>query len=851
MNMNIFQWRSLKTRLTLFTLAIFVASIWSLSFYASRMLYKDMERLLGDQQVSTTSIVATVTSKELVDRLSALEMAADRFSPAMGGSTASLQKLLEDRTLTQSLFNGGTFITGMDGTAVADVPLSAGRTGVSFMDSDYIAGPLKEGKPTIGRPGMDRILHSPAFAVGVPIRDTRGRVVGALAGVTRLDSPNFLDKILENRYGRSGYYLLEESKGRSIITGTDKSRCLQPLPAPGISPLIDRHVQGYDETGITVNPLGVEVLASAKRVPATDWFIVAALPTSEAFAPIHDMLHRIQLATVFLTLLAGGLTWWILRHQLSALLTAANTLTTLSKTNQPPHPLPIANQDEIGELIGGFNRLLETSNQREALLRQILDTSSVAIFLVDIEGRITQANRRMAEMFRCSPEALEGMEYVALVHSSEREIGRQKMRALLASAVDSVDLDRLYWRCDSTEFWGHLTGRRFFDARGEKRGLVGVIADVTERRQAEEALAASELRFRELLENVHLIAVFLDVNGKVTFCNEYLLDLAGYTREELIGSDWFDLLIPNAHPEVKELFLRGLMSGEISPYVENPITTRDGQLRDIVWDNTMLRDASGAIIGTASLGKDITESKLAELELQKKNAEIEQFIYTVSHDLRSPLVTIKTFMGYLESDMTGGDRERVAQDIRFIHGAADKMRLLLDELLEMSRIDHVETPPVRVALRMVLTEVLDALAGIINEQNVEIRLPDSELMLSGDLPRLCRIWQNLIENAIKYSGKGSNTHIELGTLQMSEETVFFVKDNGIGIDPRYHSKIFGIFDKLDPKSPGAGLGLSMVQRIVQKYGGRIWVESEGGGSGNGACFYFTLPQATGRDDSSA
>jgi signal transduction histidine kinase len=112
-------------------------------------------------------------------------------------------------------------------------------------------------------------------------------------------------------------------------------------------------------------------------------------------------------------------------------------------------------------------------------------------------------------------------------------------------------------------------------------------------------------------------------------------------------------------------------------------------------------------------------------------------------------------------------------------------------------------------------------------------------MLFGDRPRFCQIWQNLIENAIKYSRDGTVSRIKLGMQQKNGETIFFVKDNGIGIDPQYHSKIFGIFEKMNPKSPGAGLGLSMIQRIVEKCGGRVWVESEG--SGKGACFFFTLP----------
>jgi signal transduction histidine kinase len=181
--------------------------------------------------------------------------------------------------------------------------------------------------------------------------------------------------------------------------------------------------------------------------------------------------------------------------------------------------------------------------------------------------------------------------------------------------------------------------------------------------------------------------------------------------------------------------------------------------------------------------------------------------------------------------------------MQFIHGAANKMKLLLDELLEMSRIDRVEAPPVKVSLMELLGEVLDTLAGAISEQRVDIHLPATDLTLFGDRARLCQIWQNLVENAIKYSREGCPARIELGANIQDGETVFFVKDNGIGIDPNYLGKIFGIFEKLDPTTPGAGMGLSMVQRIVEKNGGRLWAESEGAKAEKGSTFFFTLPGA--------
>lgn len=356
MNLNIFRWRSLKTRVTLFTLAIFLISIWSLAFYTSRMLREDMVRLLGEQQFSTVSLLAKDVNGELEDRFRALETVATTITPAMLGNVAALQSLLERRTIFQSFFNAGTFVTRIDGVATASVPLSAGRAGVDYMDRDYIAAGLKDGKATIGRPVMGRRVLAPIFGMAVPIRDVQGRVIGVLAGVTDLSNPNFLDGITKSTYGKSGTYLLAAPQHNLFITSSDKSRNMRPLPPPGINPLHDKYAKGYEGYGVLVNFRGEEELTAAKGIPAAGWFLGVALPITEAFAPIRAMQQRMLLAAIFLTLLAGGLTWWMLRRQLSPMLAAVKMLATLSDTNQPLQPLPITRQDEVGELIGGFNR---------------------------------------------------------------------------------------------------------------------------------------------------------------------------------------------------------------------------------------------------------------------------------------------------------------------------------------------------------------------------------------------------------------------------------------------------------------------------------------------------------------
>ncbi len=244
----------------------------------------------------------------------------------------------------------------------------------------------------------------------------------------------------------------------------------------------------------------------------------------------------------------------------------------------------------------------------------------------------------------------------------------------------------------------------------------------------------------------------------------------------------------------------------------------------------------------ATLFEDITERKRQEEALREKNLELESLNYTVSHDLKSPLVTVKTFLGYLAQDMANGDSARIEQDMMYIRTASERMGLLLEDLFNLSRLGRTSFPPVDVAFRDLAQEAIDLVAGRISQRGVQVVLADSRVMLHGDRRRLLQLWQNLIDNAVKYMGDQAAPRVEVGVESgAAEETVFFVKDNGQGIDPRYREKIFGLFEQLDPGVEGTGIGLALVKRIVELNGGALWMESEG--PGKGSAFFFTLPDA--------
>jgi len=485
MNLTTLPSRSLKTRVTLFTLVIFVLGIWSLTLYASRVLRSDMQQLLGMQQYSNVAMIANQIEHELDGRLRSMERVAQRINPAILNNKAALNALLDEHVILQSLFNGGVFVLRADGTVIAETAKSAGRVGVNAINHDDVHSALVAGKAMVGKPHLDMLDKNPEFGMAVPIRDAQGKIIGALRGEIHLTLPNFLDQITAKPYGKNNGYFVAAPRHGLFVTATDKRRIMQAMPAPGVNPMRDRYTQGFEGFGLTVSSRGVEELTAAHQVPTAGWYVVTVFPAADAYAPVHAMQQRLLLATLALTLLAGALTWWMLRRELAPLVTVAKTLATRPDTDAFPHALPITHQDEIGQLIGGFNHLLANLRQRETLLKQVLDTSNVAIFVIDAQGRIVQANQSMAQMFGCPLEALLGRSYVSLVQPTQREAARQNMLILLANKISSSDMDRLYWRLDQTEFWGHLTCRSFDDASTEQRLLVGVITDINERRQNE------------------------------------------------------------------------------------------------------------------------------------------------------------------------------------------------------------------------------------------------------------------------------------------------------------------------------------------------------------------------------
>jgi PAS domain S-box-containing protein len=252
--------------------------------------------------------------------------------------------------------------------------------------------------------------------------------------------------------------------------------------------------------------------------------------------------------------------------------------------------------------------------------------------------------------------------------------------------------------------------------------------------------------------------------------------------------------------------------------------------------------ASSAVV----MVRDISQRKWVETEREKlineleaKNSELERFTYTVSHDLKSPLITIKGFLGFVEQDAASGNTARLKADMQRIAGATDKMQMLLNDLLDLLRIGRLVNPPQYIHFGELAQEAVELVHGQIQSRGIHVSIQEDLPTVFGDRRRLVEVLQNLVDNAAKFMGDQPQPRIEIGGSGYEHEMpIFHVRDNGVGIEFIHHDRIFGLFNKLDVDSDGTGIGLALVKRIIEVHGGRIWIESE---PGRGAAFLFTLP----------
>ncbi len=371
--------------------------------------------------------------------------------------------------------------------------------------------------------------------------------------------------------------------------------------------------------------------------------------------------------------------------------------------------------------------------------------------------------------------------------------------------------------------------------------------EIFERKRITEALAESEERYRLLINNTNDLIVKFDKEKRLLFVSPSYCKFFGKNEDELIGKSF----LPFIHDATREQVEQSIEKVFYPPYMcfhEEQALTSDG-LQWIAWSNKGIPDESGNVKEVIGAGRIVTERKKAEEErerlisdLAKKNEEMEAFTYSVSHDLKSPLITVMGFINFIKEYIEKKKYDDIPAYVDRIHNAAKKMHQLLDGLLNLSRIGRVVNPPETFSFKEIAYDAKELLTARIEENKVQLIIEDGLPDVHGDKQRILEVVVNLVENAIKFSAGKDVPEIVIGHQSQDDVCVLYIKDNGIGLETEYTQRVFELFKKLDPHSTGTGVGLALVKRIIEYHQGKIWVESDG--IDQGCTFYFTLPVAS-------
>jgi len=382
--------------------------------------------------------------------------------------------------------------------------------------------------------------------------------------------------------------------------------------------------------------------------------------------------------------------------------------------------------------------------------------------------------------------------------------------------------------------WLSAKGGAIYNDEGDILRVLGINIDITQRKNVEESLKESEERYHSLFDNNHAVMLLINPdNGDIIDANPAATSFYGYNYDELVKMNINNINVLS-EDEIHDRMQKSVSSQQNNFLFKHRLAS--GEIRDVdVYSGTIVLGGKKLLY---SIVHDVTDRVIAQDKLKESNEELERFAYVSSHDLQEPLRMVTSFTQLLERRYKGRLDNDADDYIGFIVDGAKRMKLLIDDLLTFSRLNTKPRENELVNLETALDTVLLNLKVSIEEKNVQIT-HDPLPTLYGDFSRKVQVFQNLISNAIKFNDK-KITKIHISAKKEGNEWIFSVSDNGIGMDPKHLDRIFTIFQRLHTreKYEGTGIGLAIIQKIIQQQGGRIWVESE---PGKGSTFYFTIP----------
>jgi PAS domain S-box-containing protein len=516
-----------------------------------------------------------------------------------------------------------------------------------------------------------------------------------------------------------------------------------------------------------------------------------------------------------------------------------------------PHPAAI--RDPEGQIIGGVNVLIDLTWHKAAevdvmdrkaderaamLLGAIVDSSDDAIISKDLNGIITSWNRSAERLFGYASDEVVGKPVTILIPEERLQEEPQILSRLQrGERVDHFETIRR--RKDGTLLDISLTVSPVKDRQGKIIGASKIARNITERKRVEAELLASEARFRQLADAMPQIVWTARPDGHLDYYNERWYDFTGSSRDAQGDMSWEPVLHPDDVQHARDSWYESVQSGKPFEAELRFWDRHEKRWRWFIGRALPVRDAGGNIIKWFGSSTHIDDQKRVEDDLRRANLDLEQFAFSASHDLQEPLRSVKIYSELLANTCKDTLNAQGLEFLGYVRGGATRMEMLIRDLLTYTQVTKFHMPAEPADAEEALETTLAGLAGMIAETGARVTAdPLPSLPVHGT--HLQQLFQNLIGNAIKYRSAERIPVVHVSAQRRNGHWLFGVSDNGIGIGSQYQERIFGLFKRLHTSEEysGTGIGLTICQRIVDRYHGRIWVESE---PGKGSTFYFTLP----------
>lgn len=513
------------------------------------------------------------------------------------------------------------------------------------------------------------------------------------------------------------------------------------------------------------------------------------------------------------------------------------------------------NRQELLRLNGELTKInlsleqrVEEKTRDVAGLAAIVQCSNDAIIGEDANGLVTSWNPSAQKLYGFAESEVLGKSISKFIVPEELHSEMDAIKNRTKDGETTEVLDTVRMTKDGRRVEVSITFSPLKDSNGKFIGSSSIARDVTLRKKTERRLLRSEMLFSSVIESTPNGILMVDQKGKIALCNKEFELLFGYDRNEMIGRE-MEFLVPErfrqAHPHHRNTFFKKPETRQMGIGRDLFGLRKDGSEFPVeIGLNPMVTDEGSFVLASVV---DISKRKTLEERIrhsadaiQQKNQEMEQFVYTVSHDLKSPLVTSSGFLGLLKEDILAKRYDKLEDSFARLERANSRMGQLINDLLQLSRIGRIKLEIEKIDFNILLNNIVENLSSQIKEKHVEVVVQPLLPFVKADRKRVYQIFENLIINSLKYGSSGLSPRIDIGYQETDSEFLFYVKDNGPGISEEYHKKIFGLFQRLENDNRGTGVGLTIVSRAMQIHGGRVWVDSK---LGAGATFWLAFPKS--------